>query len=137
MVLVLVTVAALGLAGCSKSESQSAKKDATDAQKASEKAAGDMANAFNKQKDAVVKKGQKDFDDLQKQIDDLNTKAKDSPEYKDAKDDLNRAKAEASSNLKALKNASKDGWDDAVKDYDAALAGLKKAYNDAAAKIKS
>jgi uncharacterized protein YoxC len=135
--LVLLTVVAIGAAGCSKSESQSAKKAVADAQKDVEKTTGDVADAFNKQKDALVAKGRQDLDDLQKKIDDLNTKAKDTPEYKAARENFDKAKAEASRNLKALQGAGQDTWADAVKAYDSAMADLKKAYDDALAKVQS
>jgi uncharacterized protein YoxC len=137
ILLVLLVVVAIGSAGCSKSESQSAKKAVADAQKDVAKTMGDVAEAFNKQKDALVAKGRQDLDDLQKKIDDLNTRAKDTPEYKAARENLDKAKAEASRNLKALQGASQDTWADAVKAYDSAMADLKKAYDDAVAKVQS
>ena len=137
LALVLLAVAVGGLAGCSKSDSQSAKKGAADVQKSAEQAMDNLAEAFNKQKDALVRKSQQEFDDLQVKIDDLNTRAKDSSEYQDAKENLEKAKAAASKNLQTLKEVGQDKWADAVKAYDAALAGLKKAYDDAQAKVKS
>ena len=137
LLLVLLAVVAIGLAGCNKSESQSAKKAVADAQKDVEKTVGDVADAFNKQKDAMVAKGRQDLDDLQKKIDDLKMKAKDTPEYQVARDNLDKAHAEADSSLKALRGAGQDTWSEAVKAYDAAMASLKKAYDEAAAKVQS